>query len=83
MEPRKREDKKWWKYYDHCKDEAQLCFTNFYAIEATAGSLQEAFNQGESLVFSIFPGDQQGVTIPRNYFCSWNVELDPSKQYWL
>jgi len=31
--------------------------TNIQAIEATAGSLQEAFDQGESLAFSIFPGE--------------------------
>ena len=48
-----------------------------------AGSLQEAFNQQESISFTIVPGVTQGSEIPRNYFCQWNIDLDVNQQYWI
>ena len=62
LEPRKKLKKqKWYNWFADCKDDMQLCFSNRDAIIGTAGSLQEAFNNGEALVFSIFPSESQEI----------------------
>ena len=51
-------------------------------MEGTAGSLDKAFEEDESLTYSIHPKGEKG-SIPRNYFCSWKIDLDSQKQYWM
>ena len=73
----------WWKWYEDCYDRKRLCYSNQDALTKMSGSLDEAFGQGQRLSYTILPNLLSDVTTPRNYFCSWSVDLDPTKQYWL
>ena len=76
---------RWWEWYADCNDPLSLCSTNAFTKARMAGdSLAAALEDGELCNFSIQDlTPEDGNQIPRNYFCSWSVDIDINKVYYL
>ena len=58
-----------------------MCSSNMSAISKISGeSAAKALADGSEVSFSIVRPSEE-ATIPKNYFCSWVIEIDNQEEY--
>ena len=76
-------DRRWWEWFQYCEDELDLCQSSADTIEKITGSdLSDALTNGNEVSFAIAQ-NADSESIPRNYFCAWDVDINSKAEYQL
>ena len=71
---------RWWRWFESCEDALGLCKSSAGAQKFSGADAKTLLKDGNEITFSILRATEAGI-IPRNYFCSWTLELEEAAEY--